>query len=570
MVLQKQGFWRGEKTKMKFKIQNCQNCKNDFIIEPDDFAFYEKIKVPPPSFCPECRRIRRLSWRNDTTLYSRKCFLCDKDFVSIYAPNTNFKVLCPKCFHGDDWDPYSYGVDYDPLKSFIEQFIEMYKNMPVLGIINDNDIASINCLYTNDVAFSKNCSMVFIAWRLENVFNSSNLAAGRDLSDCMCVLEDSSYTYDGVFIDNVANCKSIYWSSNCMNCYFGYDLRGCSDCFMCFGLRNKKYYFKNKQYTKDEYNTILDSYDLHTRNGYKKAKEEFQDFLKDKPRKFAEMRNCTDCTGSDMIRSKNTKNSVFASYSEDSRYVHEGVSFKSCYDCAVGGETELSYECITPDHSYNSIVTIESWKNNHIAYCIDCHASQYLLGCVGLKKGEYSILNKKYNKDEFLKLKDQIVSDMKKRGEWGEFLPSKYSPFGINETDAFYDLKFSKEESIKNGYNWQDNIQKTKGKETLDQKDVPNSIKDVKDNFTEEVLECMECERNYKIIPDELLLYKRLLVPIPERCFFCRHSDRKDMRGGFELIDRNCNKCQKDIETVFSAKEKRPICCESCYQKELI
>jgi hypothetical protein len=33
---------------METKI--CQNCKKNFIIEPDDFGFYEKIKVPPPTF----------------------------------------------------------------------------------------------------------------------------------------------------------------------------------------------------------------------------------------------------------------------------------------------------------------------------------------------------------------------------------------------------------------------------------------------------------------------------------------------------------------------------------------
>ncbi|KKQ23775.1 MAG: hypothetical protein A3G45_02270 [Candidatus Staskawiczbacteria bacterium RIFCSPLOWO2_12_FULL_37_15] len=39
------------------EIKNCQNCKKDFTIEPDDFAFYEKIKVPPPVNCPRCRFI---------------------------------------------------------------------------------------------------------------------------------------------------------------------------------------------------------------------------------------------------------------------------------------------------------------------------------------------------------------------------------------------------------------------------------------------------------------------------------------------------------------------------------
>jgi len=43
---------------------SCANCKAQFVIEPEDFGFYEKIKVPPPTWCPECRMIRRFSFIN--------------------------------------------------------------------------------------------------------------------------------------------------------------------------------------------------------------------------------------------------------------------------------------------------------------------------------------------------------------------------------------------------------------------------------------------------------------------------------------------------------------------------
>lgn len=36
----------------------CQNCKQEFRIEPEDFAFYEKSAVPTPTWCQECRMIR--------------------------------------------------------------------------------------------------------------------------------------------------------------------------------------------------------------------------------------------------------------------------------------------------------------------------------------------------------------------------------------------------------------------------------------------------------------------------------------------------------------------------------
>lgn len=451
--------------------------------------------------------------------------------------------------------------------------------MPVLGVVNDNDIASINCLYTNDVAFSKNCAMVFVAWRLENVFNSFHLGAGKDLSDCLYIAEESSYSYDGVMANNVSNCKSIYWSTSCVSCFFSYDLRGCSDCLMCFGLRNKKHFFKNKQYTKEEYKTIIESYKLHTRTGYKKAKEEFKEFIKKYPRKFAELRNCVNCSGSDMIRSKNTHHASFTPFSEDSKYIHNGVSFKSSYDCTGAGETELSYECITPDNSYHSIGTIESWKNNHIAYCIDCHSSQNLLGCVGIKKGEYSILNKRYSKEDYNILYDKIVENMKKNGEWGEFFPIKYSPFGVNETQAIKELNFSKEEAILSGYKWQDKIQETRGKETISQDKIPDSIGEVSENITNEILSCINCKRNYKILLDEFLLYRRLSIPIPTECFFCRHLERESMRGGYDLVNRQCDclqenhnhtgRCSNNFETFFTEKEQRQIYCEECYQKEI-
>ena len=558
----------------------CRNCSTHFECTPDDLGLYERIDVPAPTLCPKCRRIRRLSWRNDFYLYTRACSLCAKSFASIYAPNSGFTVLCPKCFHSDDWNPFDHGREYDPTRSFVEQLVDLYKSMPVLGIVNDNDIASVNCLYTNDFAFSKNCAMVFIAWRVENVFNSVSLAAGKDMSDCLCIAEESQYLYDGVMANGVSNCRSVYWSSSCVNCVLCYDCRGCSDCFMSSGLRNKKFYFKNQQYSKEEYQAIVASYRLDTRTGYEKAKKEYAEFIRTIPRKFAELQGSVGCTGSDIIRGKNTKASAFASFSEDSKFTHNGVSFRSCYDCEVGGETELAYECITPDQSSRSLVTIESWRNTFASYCIDCHSCNNVLGCVGVKKGEYSILNKKYSKEEYIALSEKIVTDMRARGEYGEFFPSHLSPFGLNETRALWELGLSREEALAQGYKWQDEIQQTKGKETLEQSAVPDSIHDIADTFTNEILACVTCHRNYRILPDELLLYRRLAVPIPTECFFCRNSHRQKMRGGYDLVHRQCDcskvhtnhvdRCANTFETFFTDTEPRPIYCEECYQQELL
>ena len=69
---------------MEYQSENriCQNCKKEFIIETDDVGFYEKIKVPPPTWCPECRMIRRMACINGWSLYYRNCDKCEKRIFS--------------------------------------------------------------------------------------------------------------------------------------------------------------------------------------------------------------------------------------------------------------------------------------------------------------------------------------------------------------------------------------------------------------------------------------------------------------------------------------------------------
>lgn len=102
----------------------CQNCHNEFIIEPDDFVFYEKMKVPPPTFCPECRQSRRYAWRNERVLYRRNCDLCGKSTVTIYSPNKPYKVYCTyhtgKC-------PNEFETTYRPNRPEIVYCEECYR-----------------------------------------------------------------------------------------------------------------------------------------------------------------------------------------------------------------------------------------------------------------------------------------------------------------------------------------------------------------------------------------------------------------------------------------------------------
>ncbi len=575
----------------------CQNCKNDFTIEPDDFGFYEKINVSPPTFCPECRRQRRNAWRNTFSLHSRKCESCGKGVVSLYATDSGITVYCNKCWWSDKWDPKSYGMDYDFTKPFFTQFRELIGRVPHMSVVNDDGIASLNCEYTHDWWFSKNCYMAFSGWRVENVMYSFFILKGKDIVDCTNIMTEVGWLYEST---NTGRSYQLKYSNNCKACIdsqFLFDCINCSNCLMCTCLRGKKYNFKNQQYSKEEYEKILESYRLDTFSGVEKAQKEYSDFILKCQRRYARIFNSTEnCVGEDIFRCKNTKNCFTTRKCEYCRYSEFLSGDKECYDLTMTGEVSESYEGVTIDQSQLNLFGVFSVKSQDIRYTQHCHNCKHVFGCVGLRDASYCIFNKQYTKEEYKELVPKIIEQMNempyvdKLGneyKFGEFYPIELSPFGYNETLAVEDVSLTKEQALEKGFNWQDNIQRTTGKETLMPENIPDCINDVDDSILDEVLACINCKRNYKIVPNELIFYRKMKIPIPRRCFYCRHDARLKRRNPFKLWHRTCmcgsagspqattnhfhgaGKCEVEFETSYSPERPEIVYCEKCYQAEV-
>ncbi|MBI3335284.1 MAG: hypothetical protein HY001_02190 [Candidatus Portnoybacteria bacterium] len=133
---------------MNTEARICQNCKVEFTIEPADFKFYEKIKVPPPTWCPECRLQRRLAWRNPRSIYKRTCDLCGEEKIGVYSPDKPFKVYCSPCWSSDKWDAMEYGRDYDFSRPLFEQYRDLLKAVPLMGLYVFES-TMVNSEYTN-------------------------------------------------------------------------------------------------------------------------------------------------------------------------------------------------------------------------------------------------------------------------------------------------------------------------------------------------------------------------------------------------------------------------------------
>ncbi len=559
--------------------KNCKSCKKDFVIASGDFSFYEKIKVPPPTRCPECRQQRRYAWRNERTLYRRNCDLCGKSTVTIYSPNKPYKVYCNECWWSDKWDSAAFGRDFDFNRPFFEQFRELQLEAPRMALLNKN---STNSEYTNHSGNNKNAYMSFAVFDGENILYSTWIMKNsRDCMDCSFIAEKGERLYEVIDSRTSYQCQYGMFLKDCSNCLYCYDCRGSNDCFMSTNLRNKSYIFRNEQLTREEYLKRMSEIDLSSFEVREKLQKEFQELLEQTAIvKYVVGERNVNSTGSLLYDCRNVSNAFELDKCENAKYIYGGIELKDCMDIYHAGyNSELCYELQGCTRTPNCQFCHLCYDNVNISYCDTCQNGQNLFGCVSVKKGDYMIFNKKYNKEEYLALKEKIIEHMKTTGEYGEFFPPEIAPVYYNETQGNMYMPLTKDEVLAKGWQWEDNTPGTFGKETLASTNIPDKIMDVPDTITKEILACVDCSKNYNISQNELIFYKKENVPIPRKCPNCRYKRRFDMRPARKLWHRKCmcdkqhshheRKCDIEFETCYAPDRKEKVYCEKCYQTEV-
>jgi hypothetical protein len=155
---------------------------------------------------------------------------------------------------------------------------------------------------------------------------------------------------------------------------------------------------------------------------------------------------------------------------------------------------------------------------------------------------------------------------MKKTGEWGLYFPIKHSAHGYNETLASEYYPLTKKEVMARGWNWYEDV---KSDHKFSDYKIPDNIKDVEDDITQQVLKCEISGKPYKIIPQELKFCRENGVPVPRVCPDQRYSDRMALRNPRKLFSRKCDKCSTGIQTTYSPDRPEKVYCEQCYLKEV-
>ena len=557
---------------MEYKPEKriCQNCKKYFTIELEDFNFYEKMNVCIPSDCPACRAQLRLSFRNERTFYKRTCNKCKKDVISMYSNNKPFVVYCYDCWFSDDWGGENFALDYNPDISFIDQFEKLWKSVPKVSLVY---MRSPGSDYTNISADNKNCYFIIESSNNEDSIHSYWIQECREVLDTS-FSSKCELTYES---DDCYNSYKLLYSKGCHDCatsYFLTDCKGCTDCIGCVNLRNKSNYIFNNPYNKEEYEKIKEDLMLDTNEGIKMFRKKYEEFLSSQPRKFAEVVQAVGSTGSYMKNVKNCKSCFHCYEAEDNKYgVHIWRNAKDTMDCDTAGRNvSLIYNSINAgiDNS-NLICDAVCWTCSFVEYSMYCFNSNNCFGCVGLRKKNYCILNKQYSREEYEVIVDKIKKELKEKGYYGQFFGKHLSCFGYNETPANEQFPLSKEDALSQGFKWEDTERGTYGKETKRLEEMPENFSRIDFDPIKEIFVCESCNKNYKIIPNEFLFYKKLNVSLPRLCPDCRHERRIESRGPNKLWHRSCmrEECSNEFETSYSPDRPEIIYCEKCYQQEV-
>jgi hypothetical protein len=586
--------------------KQCQNCKLEFIVEDEDLAYYKKIYVPPPTFCPECRIARRFTWRNMWHLYKKKEERTGELIFSTFPEESPVKIYDRDFWWTDGWDPLEYGQDIDWNIPFFSQFYELMKKVPFAA---HSSQSLVNCEYCMNASYSKNC---YYSRALGHTEDCTYVIWDEASKNCMDshMTDHCEFGYGNV---NAIRCYQTSFSVNCEDCtnvILSRDCNGCSSCIGCVGLRGKSYHIFNQPYSKEEYVKKVAEMNLGSRKSLSAVREQAEKVWASFPVKYMHGVQNADVTGDYIYNSKNSKQCYRVKETEDSKFCMNLLNgpVKDSYDYANwGAGSELIYESLVcGDQTYNIKF---SWNvfggAKNVEYSVFCPGGQDLFGCVGAHKKQYCILNKQYTKEEY----EQLVPKLKKHMTdmpyvdklgrvytYGEFFPAELSPFPYNVSESHEYFPKTKEEVLREGMMWHDD-EKRAYTITKQSAELPDSIKDATPDIVKETIACrhegtclQECTTAFRIIPREFEFLKRFNIPLPDLCPNCRQYERFALRNLPKFYNRNCQcagitagqyantakhfhgeqACPNTFQTSYAPSGPEIVYCEQCYNAEVV
>ena len=551
---------------------NCEVCQEPLHLLPleerllDKLAFSvggTRFEIPPRRRCAKHERQRRWAFRNERQLYKAKCARSGKSIVSHLASTTPYTIIDQKLWWESTWDGTEYGREIDFNRPFFEQFGQLLREVPhpnLMNALSSND----NSDFVNCTTELKNCYMIFDGGQSEDALYCEMISLCRSCIDCTNLLS-CELCYDTIDSVRCYQGRTLIQCEGCSDSSFLYDCKGCHHCFMSVGLRNASFFWKNEQLTREEYEKRIENIPFTTRSVYEDLRQEFTSLVEGFPRRAAFVTQCEDCTGNSLINSKNALSSFDATNLHDCTHVISINGGRDSMHVEHIAETELSYQVMAATKIYRTLFSAYPINTTDVTYGYLVSSSRSCFGCACLKNQEFCILNKKYSKSEYERLTVQLISHMQSTGEWGEFFPMKFSPFPYNDTLAHTLVPLDQITAHAQELYWEERDPSSystsnHGAVTPDQWDASAA-----ETLAFHAYRCVMSSRLFKLIPQELTLYLKLEVPLPDKHPDERYFARLSWRGPRELNERTCAHCEKSLLTVFSESQAPEVLCDECY-----
>ncbi|MDP2670457.1 MAG: hypothetical protein Q8O99_06100 [bacterium] len=264
--------------------------------------------------------------------------------------------------------------------------------------------------------------------------------------------------------------------------------------------------------------------------------------------------------------------------SENCKYCYCIRNMKNSYDITHYGASntnELLYECEGVGHgAYHLMFCKLCWGGSRdLLYCYECNNCANCFGSVGLRSQEYCIFNKQYTKEDYEKTVGKIITHMQTTGERGEFFYPSLSPFGYNESIATNNLPLTKDEATRLGYKRSDyeyHINIPENAPVIKPGDLSAEQRQAlktDDTIINKIILCEVSGKPFRIIRQELEFYRKHDLPLPKKHPEIRHQERFSQKPGGVLHLRTCDRCGKQISSVYPIGYAGQVCCESCYQQ---
>ena len=553
----------------------CQLTGRKFEVSERERVFWESLHLPLPSISPDERLRRLLAFAGGTTLSEHSSDTPGNTFISAFSSSAPFPVSAGQseaanqsklADMGGDNQPLSFGRDYQFKRLFMEQLLELWREVPRPALWNDSSASSPLVNEASELSF---CSAVFQSSRSTDCRYSVFLEGCNGCLDSFGLL-NSQECYESVWCSNSGRLRYCYCCTGCQDSWLLSNCVDCINCFGCVNLVNQRYCIFNQRFSKAEYFERLAHFGLDARPLLDMARNQFAENLEGEPIPHIFADSAALNSGNYLVNTQLCLDSFCCTDSVElincfgvrhSREILDSVFISNvrkafqCVSCADGADLSNSIFC----------------RNNvqRLTYCSHCEDSSDLFGCIGLRGQRFCILNKQYTESDYHTLREKIEQHLRGRAVYGSFYPPGFSGYSYNHSFAGALLPLTRIPAKMMGFPWDDATdehlrpsQLVPSDSTADQiyLDMPNDYKSLQgQDLNSRFFLCAVSGIPFQISEWELSLAASLGVPPPDCCFQQRHMLRLSGLTPLQISYRDAQPGAKSVRTSVPTRWRREL-----------